>query len=139
MIEIVENEYNLNEDFYREKLETIANELSINPEGTIVIKLGEKEEALALNKQYLDRDYPADVLSFPFNEELPEGYYVGDIFICYPVAGDQAKENGVSLEEELFRLMVHGLLHLAGHDHETDDGEMLTLQEQLIARHFKEK
>ena len=122
---------------YREKLKAIATELNLEPRGTIVIKLGGLEESRSLNRQYLEKDYPTDVLSFPFNEELPEGYYVGDIFICFPVAQNQAKENHIALEEELFRLMVHGLLHLYGYDHETDSGQMLSLQEQLVAAYLK--
>ena len=137
MIEIIDEHFNIDQQFYLDKLETIANELNINPEGTIVIKLGDQEESKSLNLQYLQKDYPTDVLSFPFNEELPDGFYIGDIFICYPIAEIQAKENNVSLQEELFRLMVHGILHLLGYDHEKDTGEMETLQEQLIDKYMK--
>jgi probable rRNA maturation factor len=137
MIEIIDDHFNLDRQFYLDKLEAIAKELNINPDGTIVIKLGDREESKNLNLQYLEKDYPTDVLSFPFNEELPDGFYIGDIFICYPVAGIQAKENNVSLQEELFRLMVHGILHLLGYDHEKDTGEMETLQEQLVDKYIK--
>jgi len=136
MIEIVENQFQIDEKFYTDKLALVIQQLNLDPEGEIVIKIGEKEEALTLNRQYLNRDYPADVLSFPSNEELPDGYYIGDIFICYPVAEEQARENNVSIQKELLRLMVHGILHLAGYDHETDTGEMLVLQEQIIAQHM---
>ena len=137
MIEIIDEHFNVDQQFYLDKLETIAKELNINPEGTIVIKLGDQEESKNLNLQYLQKDYPTDVLSFPFNEELPDGFYIGDIFICYPIAEIQSKENNVSLQEELFRLMVHGILHLLGYDHEKDTGEMETLQEQLIEKYMK--
>ena len=123
--------------FYRDQLKAIAKELNLNPKGTIVIKLGNQEESERLNRQYLEKDYPTDVLSFPFNEKLPEGFYVGDIFICYPIAQNQAKENNITPEEELFRLMVHGLLHLYGYDHENDSGQMLSLQEQLVEKYMK--
>ena len=137
MIEIIDEHFNIDQQFYLDKLETIAKELNINPEGTIVIKLGDQEESKSLNLQYLQKDYPTDVLSFPLNEELPDGFYIGDIFICYSIAGIQARENNVSLPEELFRLMVHGILHLLGYDHEKDTGEMETLQEQLIDKYMK--
>ncbi|UCH93720.1 MAG: rRNA maturation RNase YbeY [Candidatus Aminicenantes bacterium] len=137
MIEIIADDFKVEKQFYLDKLEAAARELNINPGVTIVIKLGGKEEAKELNFQYLQRDYPTDVLSFPFNEELPEGFYVGDIFICYPIAEIQAKENNVTLEEELFRLMVHGILHLQGYDHEKDAGQMEALQEQLVAKYMK--
>ena len=134
MIEIVDEAHNVDQPFYLEKLEKITEELNIK--GTIVIKLGDKEESKALNLKYLERDYPTDVLSFTFNEELPDGFYLGDIFICYPIAKSQAGENHISLEEELFTLMVHGILHLCQYDHETDAGEMLALQKRLIEKYF---
>ena len=137
MITIIDDEFKVDRDFFLDKLESIVSQLDIDPGGTIVIKLGNKEESKALNFQYLEKDYPTDVLSFPFNEELPDGYYIGDIFICFPIAEIQAKENNVSLQEELFRLMVHGVLHLLGYDHETDAGEMETLQEQLVEKYLK--
>ena len=136
MIKIIDDDFNIERQFYLDKLEAIAGKLNINPEGTIVIKLGNREESKNLNRQYLEKDYPTDVLSFPFNEELPDGFYVGDIFICYPIAEDQAKGNNVSLQEELFRLMVHGILHLQGYDHEKDTGQMETLQAQLVGKYL---
>jgi len=136
MIELIHDDFKIDRQFYLDKLEAIVKELNINPEGTIVIKLGDREESKNLNLQYLEKDYPTDVLSFPFNEELPDGFYIGDIFICYPIAKIQAKENNVSLQEELFRLMVHGILHLQGYDHEKDTGQMDTLQEQLIDKYM---
>jgi probable rRNA maturation factor len=137
MIELIDDYFKIDQQFYLDKLEAIAKELNINPDGTIVIKLGDREESKNLNLQYLEKNYPTDVLSFPFNEELPDGFYLGDIFICYPIAEIQAKENNVSLQEELFRLMVHGILHLQGYDHEKDAGQMETLQEQLIDKYMK--
>lgn len=133
MISINDDEFKVEQEFYLGKLEQVVQELNLR--GDIVIKLGGKEEARELNSRYLQRDYPTDVLSFPFNEEVPEeGFYLGDIFVCYPIAGEQAKECGITLEEELLTLMVHGILHLGGYDHETDSGEMEKLQEQLLNR-----
>jgi probable rRNA maturation factor len=67
-----------------------------------------------LNRKFRGQDYPTDVLSFP-----PE-----DIAISFDRAAAQAAELGHSLEDELRILMLHGLLHLAGMDHETDSGAM---------------
>jgi probable rRNA maturation factor len=135
MIEWVDEQYNLDHEFYLSKLEKIADELKIK--GTITIKIGDSEESKQLNLDYRKKDYATDVLSFTFNEELPDGYYVGDVFVCYPVAEAQAKENGISLEKELFILMVHGVLHLSGNDHESDEGEMLKTQEELVKTYFQ--
>lgn len=121
---------------FLDRLTTMAEELKL--EGSVVIKVGDQEESRDLNARYRKKDYPTDVLSFPFQEELPEGgFYLGDIFICYPIAKEQAAENNIPVEEEVFSLMVHGILHLGGFDHEEDDGEMLGLQEQLIEKYWQ--
>jgi probable rRNA maturation factor len=133
-IEILDEDYNLDPDFFLVKLQPIIEKLNLN--GGITIKLGNEEESRALNATYRKKDAPTDVLSFPFDEELPDGFYLGDIFICYPVAEKQAKENNVPLQQELLTLMLHGILHLSGLDHETDTGEMEVQQEQLIKEFF---
>ncbi len=133
-ITIRNENFKIAKNFYLSKLKEIAGELGIA--GHIVIKLGDKTESQALNYEYLKRDYPTDVLSFPCKEALPDGYYLGDIFICFPVAVEQAAENNNSIEEELLRLMIHGILHLAGCDHETDEGEMNGIQDKLVGRYF---
>ena len=74
-----------------------------------------------------------DVLSFP-GERGPEGVHLGDIVICPAVARDQARRLGHSPERELRTLLLHGVLHCLGHDHETDDGEMERLEARLRRR-----
>ena len=80
-----------------------------------------------LNKQFRNVDKPTDVLSFPAGEETN----LGDIAISIETAAAQAKENGLSFETELAQLILHGLLHLCGYDHETDNGEMNRLELRL--------
>lgn len=69
----------------------------------------------ALNREHLGHDRPTDVISFAL--PTPEGRLVGDIYICRAVAAAQARALGVPLREELVRLVVHGTLHVLGHDH----------------------
>jgi probable rRNA maturation factor len=69
----------------------------------------------ALNREWKGHDYPTDVLAFPLAQ--PDGSLTGDIYICPSVARAQARELGVTAREELVRLVVHGTLHLLGHDH----------------------
>ena len=71
-----------------------------------------------LNKLYRNKDKPTDVLSFPIGEKVKGWLILGDIVISVDTAKRQAKELGYSLEEELKRLLVHGLVHLLGYDHE---------------------
>jgi probable rRNA maturation factor len=71
-----------------------------------------------LNKLYRHKDKPTDVLSFPIGETVKGWLILGDIVISVDTAKRQAQELGYSLEEELKRLLVHGLVHLLGYDHE---------------------
>ncbi len=121
--------------YYLDKLKLIQEELDL--EGDITIKIGEEKEAIQLNKKYRQMDYAPDVLSFPLNDELPRGFYLGDIFICFTVAKKQAVENDHSLEEELLILMIHGILHLKGYDHENDSGAMQKKQDILLAKVYR--
>ncbi len=86
-----------------------------------------------LNRLYRNLDQPTDVLSFPTADPGEDGrIYLGDIFIAPEVAAEHARADGVALEDELAVLHLHGLLHLLGHDHETDAGRMLALQAALV-------
>ncbi len=86
-----------------------------------------------LNRDFRDRDKATDVLSFP-GEESPEGRHLGDIVISIPTAERQAEERGATLEEEVKLLLLHGVLHCLGYDHETDRGEMERLERRLRRR-----
>ena len=82
----------------------------------------------SLNQQFRGINKPTDVLSFP--ADLEEGQ-LGDIAISVETAARQAKENGLTLNEEIAQLILHGLIHLSGYDHETDNGEMNRLELRL--------
>ncbi len=92
------------------------------------------DEIARINREYLDRDGPTDVIAF----ELGADELLGDVYVCPEVAARAAREEGVELREELVRLVVHGVLHVLGHDHPEDDGRwespMFRLQERLVAR-----
>ncbi|MDQ7815131.1 MAG: rRNA maturation RNase YbeY [Patescibacteria group bacterium] len=94
-----------------------------------------------LNKKWRKIDKSTDVLSFPVDEAVPEKAGVrvlGDIFICPSYVADAAREIGVDFDEQLLRVLVHGVLHLLGFDHERrdDKGKMLRLQERLLKQHL---
>lgn len=80
-----------------------------------------------LNHQFRNVDKPTDVLSFPAEEKGN----LGDIAISIDRAATQAKVNGLTFETEIAQLILHGLLHLSGYDHETDNGEMNRLELRL--------
>lgn len=85
------------------------------------------ESIRKLNKQFRQVDKPTDVLSFPAEEEDN----LGDIAIAVETAAAQAEQNGLTLDGEIAQLILHGLLHLSGYDHETDNGEMNRLELRL--------
>ena len=90
-----------------------------------------------LNARYRNKDEATDVLSFPLGETTPGGQYLaGDIVVSLDAVEENARFFNVSAEEELRRLLVHGILHLAGYDHATNKpGEpMLKTQEEILAR-----
>ena len=98
-----------------------------------VIIVGESDMQ-ALNREHREQDSATDVLSFPIDddESLPGvPRMLGDVAICLPVLLAQATEREVSPEAELTDLLIHGVLHLLGYDHETDAGEMLARQDEI--------
>jgi len=106
-------------------------------EGEVHILVTGDEEMRRLNREYRDKDVATDVLSFPDGEELPSGGVLfGQIVISFDAVRRQAAEIGHGELRELEELVLHGTLHLMGHDHVRDDGEMnaleLRLREELL-------
>ena len=85
-----------------------------------------------LNREWQGLDLPTDVLSFPSGEPG----FLGDVVIDVPYAARQAKRRGHPVSREVRILLAHGLLHLLGYDHETDDGAMFRLQRRLVLAAF---
>jgi probable rRNA maturation factor len=85
-----------------------------------------------LNREWRRIDRPTDVLSFPSGEPG----FLGDVAIDVPYAARQARRRGHALDREVQLLLAHGVLHLAGHDHETDGGEMFRLQRKVVRKAF---
>jgi len=94
-------------------------------DGHLAVEIVDAARIRELNAGHRDKDAPTDVLSFPIDELGPAAgpRELGDVAICPEYCVDMT----------LTETVVHGVLHLCGHDHETDDGEMLALQEQVLA------
>lgn len=92
----------------------------------------------ALNKRWRGKRGTTDVLSFPAGqdefERAAEGASLGDVVVSVEQAARQAAENGLTFENEVEQLILHGLLHLCGYDHETDEGQMNALEMRLRRR-----
>jgi len=93
-------------------------------DGHLAVALVGEDEIRRLNREHRGRDRPTDVLSFPVDEAgvVAGPRELGDVVIC------------PQYTEDLVEAVVHGVLHLCGYDHETDDGEMLALQARVLER-----
>jgi probable rRNA maturation factor len=90
-----------------------------------------------LSRRYRHKNYATDVLSFSYGEVMVDKrLFLGEIVIAPEVAFNQAVRYGVSPHKELRQLVIHGILHLLGYDHETDQGQMNRLQKRLLRRKF---
>ena len=79
-------------------------------------------EMRRLNAKFRNKDYPTDVLSFPAQQNLPGAIHLlGDVIISFDKAQQQAKERSRSLQEEVVTLLIHGVVHLLGYDHERSE------------------
>lgn len=120
-------------------------EKKLNMNGNFSLSFVDSQEIQSLNRDYRAKDEVTDILTFSQEDgvEFPsftdEKEY-GDVFINLDRMKENAHEFSSSEREELLRLCLHGLLHLTGHDHATNDfekEEMLILQEQLLASYLK--
>lgn len=94
-------------------------------------------EIQKLNSQYRKKDYATDVLSFPAQEGLPPALQLlGDVVISVDKASEQARERGRTLDEEMVTLLIHGIVHLHGYDHERSprDARIMTRLEKKVYR-----
>jgi len=116
-----------------EALEEIAETLSGKEVELIITDDATMQE---LNAQYRGKNSTTDVLSFPmeapFTEQSIFGMPLGSIIIAESFVKEKAAEFGHSIQDELSLLFIHGMLHLLGFDHETDEGEMRVREKELI-------
>jgi probable rRNA maturation factor len=115
--------------------ELVRRELGFAPE-SVTIQLISDENMAQLNKTFRKKQGPTDVLSFPANGARPKAgaEYVGDIAISPETARRNARRFSRSLPLEMRILILHGMIHLAGFDHETDHGEMDRFERRLRKR-----
>jgi len=116
----------------------IVLEGQVGSEGEASVVFVSDERIRDLNRQYRDVDGPTDVLSFTMSDDELNRGVIGDVYISLETAERQAAEQGVPLDEELLRLMIHGLLHLAGHTHDGDDDtrRMRAFEDDLMEAHL---
>ena len=126
--------------------ERVQRELGF-PEESVTVCFVSDPAIAAMNRKFRDKSGPTDVLSFPTREPgsraAPSGrsgrtpaahHYVGDIVISPQTARRYARRRSHGLASELRVLILHGMIHLAGYDHEKDNGEMMHLERRLRRR-----
>ena len=115
--------------------ERVRRELGFAPE-SVTIQLISDDSMARLNEKYRNKPGPTDVLSFPANGARPSRSveYIGDIAISPETARRNARRFSRSLPEEMRILILHGMIHLAGFDHETDHGAMDRIERRLRKR-----
>lgn len=137
----------------------VLEDRRVRGEAEVSLLFVDEAAIAALNERFLGHTGPTDVLSFPIEDDpLPGGrspdsggsgpgiepeedplLMLGDVVICPTVAERNAAEHGAAVDDEIALLVVHGLLHLLGMDHETDReaDEMERLEQELLARHHR--
>lgn len=104
----------------------------------VSITLLDRSRIARMNAEHLNHAGPTDVISFGFDRATPHDPVVGDIYLAPDVARENARLRGRPVREELVRLVVHGTLHVLGHDHPEDesreDSPMWRLQERIVKR-----
>jgi probable rRNA maturation factor len=113
----------------------LAKIAPVRARGDLSIAIVSDRRMRALNRQFRGKDAVTDVLSFPASLSAlsapSAAGFLGDIVIAGGVAARQARDAGHSVQTELRVLSLHGLLHLLGYDHETDDGQMARAEARL--------
>jgi probable rRNA maturation factor len=116
--------------------------LTLRSEGVrqamISVALISRRAIAKMNREHLGHAGPTDVISFGFAPEGGDGAVVGDVYVCPDVARENARAHRAGVREELVRLVIHGTLHVLGHEHPTDEeretSAMWRRQERLVAR-----
>jgi probable rRNA maturation factor len=114
----------------REQLRKWAR-AALQADATATVRIVGEEEGQALNRDYRGKDYATNVLTFAYAEDPP---YSGDLVLCAPVVSREAAEQGKSAEAHYAHLIVHGMLHLQGYDHEdeAEAREMEMLEAKIV-------
>ncbi len=103
---------------------------AVKLKGTVSIRVTSSREMRQLNRRFRRKDKATDVLSFPAGNQFSE-LSAGDLAISAQIAAANARRMGHSTSNEIKVLILHGMLHLAGYDHETDNGEMAREEQRL--------
>ncbi len=105
-------------------------ERAVGLSGEVNVLVTSSREVRALNRRYRGKDQPTDVLSFPPVPTVAHDF-AGDVAISAEIAAQNSRKLGHAAADEIKILMLHGMIHLAGYDHETDEGQMARKEDRL--------
>lgn len=140
-------------DLIHALIEFTGEKLNLEANAEVSITIVDNKRIQEINREYRDKDYATDVISFAMEDEHEDELFVdideemdlprvlGDLFLSIEKTKEQAEEYGHSFERELGFLTVHGFLHLNGYDHmnEADEKEMFGLQEEILKEYGLER
>jgi len=132
LIDDRQKEYKIVKAKLQKRAQAILNALG-SPEGELSILVVDDSEIKTLNKNYLNRSGPTNVIAFPmkegdFSDINPQ--LLGDVVISIETAGREALQSGISTEERFTQLLVHGILHLFGFDHEKSEQDARKMEKK---------
>lgn len=137
------NFFNQSADISEEKTNVIISFLKnllvsvyLQKEFVISVVIVGREDIHEMNKEYLKHDYETDIITFDFTEDF--GLFSGDLFVCPEVAYENAQGLGVDHDEELVRVICHGILHLIGYNDKTEeDITEMRVQEERCLEYYR--
>ena len=132
LIDNQQSKYKISLKKIRQKAQTILNALG-KPDGELSILIVDNSRIGELNEKYLNRVGPTNVIAFPMQEgrfSSISPHLLGDVVISVEIAAKEGKSFGISLEERFIQLLVHGILHLLGYDHEKTDQEAEKMEQK---------
>lgn len=138
MVIEIENLYGYDQDYdYLNQVIDLTLEMEKIENAVFSVIFVDEAKIQEINREYRGVDRVTDVISFAFEDSIDVSYdfrFLGDIYICIPRMKEQALEYGHSEKRELSFLVVHGLLHLLGYDHQTEEEEkeMFSKQEVIL-------
>lgn len=124
-----QNRYEISLDRIHKKATVILNALN-SPDGELSVLIVDDAQIASLNKKFLDREGPTNVIAFPMGEGLfshVNPQLLGDVVISIETASREAESAGIDLEKRMTQLLVHGILHLFGYDHEKNKQDALRM------------
>lgn len=106
-------------------------------DGEVCVRVVDEPESRALNREFRHKDAPTNVLSFPAAVDLPDTRIWGDVVVCAGVVARECREQDKGFDDHFAHMVVHGVLHLLGYDHETDaEASVMERLETEILAHF---